>query len=44
MQRKDQGNQLLSCQIVKSAHTDLLHTHLQKSCIKNMKSQDIFVT
>jgi hypothetical protein len=35
--------QFFSCQIIQSAHTDLLHSRLPKSCINPMKFLESFV-
>ena len=44
VQLQYQGCQLFSCQLVKSAHTDLLHTDLQNPCINPVNSLESFVT
>ena len=44
MQLQNQSYQFISCQLVKSAHTNLLDTSHIYSCLRPVKSQDIFVT
>jgi len=44
VQLQYQAYQFFSCQLIKSAHTDLLHTDPHNSCINPVNSLESFVT